>query len=397
MNLAGGYRAQGNSYRIAIDWRVWASGCARAALLLCAFAAPHAARADGPDAPAILKRTAAAYQNLKSYRATITLQTVDGTNVAESHFTETGKGASFACADDDAAGLVRFSDGQSLLTLDRKTNEYTEGPVVTSSGLNPQSMIGQFAQIDQNVKDASVDGEELYGVNGSQVKVYVVEVARTAWPAASPAGAESVIYSIDENTLEVYKALTYTHGATQVALYSIEQRNQPVTGSGIVYGIPSSAKQVSSLPAETIAYKSMIGIEAPDFTLKDPSGKTYSLHDVRGRVLVIDFVASWCPTCLAQTPYIQQVFNLYPEKDLEVYGLDVGEDAKEVADLGFASAFSFPLLMGTEPGVTAKYFVDDYPTTYVIGRDGKIVFKATGTDNPGGFLAAVKAAVARKP
>ena len=362
------------------------------ALLLCFLCAPRASRAAGTDAATILKQTAAMYQNLKSYQASIIIQDINGTNVAERHFAETGSGNSFRSEDADVRGFFRISDGHSQWTLNRATNEYTKVPAANGSA----GIIGQLARIDQNVKDASMDDEELYWLNGNPVKVYIVEVTRTSWPADAPSGAQWVTYTIDEQTHEVYKAMTYTNGPVQVALYSLTQRNQPITGNAFAFGAASSAKEVSSLPTEKPNYKSILGMEAPDFTLKNAVGKTYSLHDFKGKVIVIDFVGSWCPPCLAQMPYLQQVNDSYPPADLEVIGLDIGEEPKQVGEFALNSNFTFPMLVGAEPDVTQKYFVGDYPTTYVIDRSGHIVFKSTGTENPGGFLAAVKAAVAKK-
>ena len=360
-------------------------------LFLCVLGAPQISRAAGPDAATILKQTASVYQNLKSYQARIIIQDIDGTQVAERRFTETGSRNSFRAEDGDAHGFLRVSDGHNDWTLNRATNEYTKSPAANAS----VGMIGQLARIDQNVKDASLDDEELYWPNGAPIKVYIVEVTRTSWPADALSGAQWITYTIDEQTHEVYKATTYTNGPVQVAFYSLTQRNQPIADAAFAFDPPPSAKEVSSLPPQTPKFKSILGMEAPDFTLKNTAGKTYSLHDFKGKAVVIDFVGSWCPPCLAQLPYLQQVNDAYPPADLEVIGLDVGEEPKQVGEFALNSNFTFPMLVGAEPDVTQKYFVGDYPTTYVIDRTGHIVFKATGTDNPGGFLAAVRSAVNR--
>ncbi|MGH9572037.1 MAG: redoxin domain-containing protein [Candidatus Acidiferrales bacterium] len=352
---------------------------------------PRTSRAAGPDAGAILKQTAAVYQNLKSYQASIVIQDINGTNVAQGHFTETGSGNSFRSEEADGRGLVQVSDDHTQWIVNRAVNEYTKS---AANGL--AGMIRQLARINENVKDASMDDEELYSLNGSTVKVYIVEVTRTSWPADAPSGAQWVTYTIDEQTHEVCKSMTYTNGLVQVAIYSLTQRNQAVAGNVFAFNAGSSAKEVSSLPAEKPNYKSILGMQAPDFTLKNAAGKTYSLHDFKGKAVVIDFVGSWCPPCVAQMPYLQQVNDAYPPADLEVIGLDIGEEPKQVGEFALNSNFTFPMLVGAEPDVTQKYFVGDYPTTYVIDRSGHIVFKSTGTENPGGFLAAVKAAVAKK-
>jgi peroxiredoxin/outer membrane lipoprotein-sorting protein len=379
------------------EGRLRRGGCATVIALglliyCCGLGAPKSRAADGPDGLAILKQSASAYQGLKSYRADITLQSIDGSNVAERKLTETGSGASLRSEDADPKGRLRVRDGRTEWTLDRATNEYTKTGATNAAA----GMIAQLAQVDQNVKDASMDDEELYWRNGTPVKVYIVEVTRTSWPADAPASAQWVTYTIDEQTHEIYKAMTYTSGATEVALYTLTQRNESVPSAAFAFRPPASAKEVSSLPAEQFRYRSILGMEAPDFSLKTAAGRSYSLHDFRGKAVVIDFVASWCPPCLAQTPYIQQVNDAYSPNDLEVFALDVGESADQTNEFALNSNFTFPVLVGAEPDVTEKYFVGDYPTTYVIDRTGHIVFKATGTDNPGGFLAAVKSAIIGK-
>ncbi|HEY6465756.1 MAG TPA: redoxin domain-containing protein [Candidatus Acidoferrales bacterium] len=346
---------------------------------------------DAPDAKGILSHAAAVYQNLKSYQAKITVQTVDGPKVAEQQFNETGSGNAYRCEESEASGLIFASDGKTDWTLDRGADVYAK----SASGTAP-ACLKQLAGIDQNVKDASVDDQELYWLNGTPVKTYIVEVTRTSWPGDSPAGAQSVTYTIDEQTFNVYKAITYTNAASQVALYTLTQIGEAPAASQFAFTPPASAKEVSSLPTRPLKYSSIVGMQASDFTLKDAAGHTYKLSDFKGKVVVLDFVGSWCPPCLAQMPYLQQENDSFPPSDLEVFGLDIGEDAKQATDFAQNGAYSFPLLLGAEPDVATAYFVADYPTTYIINRQGRIVFKSTGTENPGGFLSAVKAATAEK-
>jgi thiol-disulfide isomerase/thioredoxin len=368
-------------------WPVFAS----MGMLACLTGAGVAHAADAPDAKRVLSHAASVYQNLKSYQAQIRIQTIDGPKIADQRFSETGSGNAYRCEESGTGGLVFLSDGQTDWALDGGANVYTK-----SGAGRAKACIGQLAEIDQNVKDATLDDEELYWLNGMPVKTYVVEVTRTSWPASSPAGAQSVTYTIDEQTFNVYKAITYTNMTSQVALYTFTQGNETTAAGQFAFTPPASAKEVNFLPARPLKYSSIVGMQAPDFSLEDAAGNTHKLSDFKDKVVIVDFVGSWCPPCLAQMPYLQQENDTYPPNDLEVIGLDVGEDAKQVNEFGLNAAYTFPLLLGAEPDVTTAYFVGDYPTTYIISRDGRIVFKATGTQNPGGFLAAVKAAVAQK-
>jgi peroxiredoxin/outer membrane lipoprotein-sorting protein len=353
---------------------------------------PLAARAQAPlpSASDVLRHAAHFYRDLKSYQADIDVQSIAGPRAAQRDYVETGSDSAFRCEEKDSKGILRVSDGTNEWTLDRAAKQYTKAATQDSD-----SLIRSLAQIDQNVKDATLDGEETYGADATAKKVYIVEVARTAWPANAPANAQSVIYTIDEQTYEIYKAVTYRPESSEIAYYSFAQK--PAQASGFAFTAPQGATQVDHLPAQAWEYKSIVGMQAPEFSLKDPTGqRSMKLSDYRGKVVVMAFVGTWCTACGAQLPYLQQVYDANTPADLEAFALDAGDNAKDASDYQANSVISFPMLVGAEPDVTKKYYVDDFPTTYVIGRDGKIVFRATQTENPGGFLAAIKAAVAKK-
>jgi peroxiredoxin len=94
-------------------------------------------------------------------------------------------------------------------------------------------------------------------------------------------------------------------------------------------------------------------------------------------------------------PYLQQINDQYAQRGVVVLGLDSGEDAATVKEYTISTNYTFPLLLGAEPSVTTQYFVDAYPTTLVIDRNGKIIYRAAGTDGPGILLSTVKRAAAR--
>jgi peroxiredoxin/outer membrane lipoprotein-sorting protein len=366
----------------------WASIAAVSAL----FVSPAAVRAQSPSATDVLQRAAATYRNLKSYQARVSLQSVSGGRVAERDFLETGSGAAFRAEEQDPKARIRVSDGTTEWAFDRALNQFAK-----SAPQDSDALVRSLSFIDQNVRQATLDDPESYGAGSAAKKAFIIEVTRTLWPFDASPNAQSVIYTIDASSYEVYKSITYTPDSTEIAYYSLTQKDQAVPPSEFAFSAPQGATQVDRLAAEAWAYKPIVGMQAPDFALKDPTGqRTIRLSNYRGKVVAIAFVGSWCAACSAQLPYVQQVYSANVEIDLEAFALDVGDDPKVASDYDANSVLSFPMLVGAEPDVTKNYFVDDFPTTYVIGRDGKIAFKATGTENPGGFLAAVKAAVARK-
>ena len=135
------------------------------------------------------------------------------------------------------------------------------------------------------------------------------------------------------------------------------------------------------------------GAQAPDFTLQDISGHPIHLRDLRGKVVVLDFLATWCPPCRALMPHLQKMHQDLSGQGLTILGLDVGEDSDEVSGFAKKESYTFRLLLGAEPDVSAKYYVEGYPTTFVVDRNGRITFRAFSEDSAASLRKAVENAL----
>jgi len=362
-------------------------------IIWCALVAPCMALAttrDAPDAAAILKRTAAVYTNLRSYEFRVTVQTIQGSKVGARHLTETGsRPGNYRVQDEDPRGDLRVGDGRTEWVFNPESNEYTKSPL-TAETVTP---ISEFEHIDQHVKRATLAREERLMVNGRPVPIYVVHVIRDRWPAGSLAGTEFAMYRIDQKTFAVHKAITYAKGTTQIVLYSIMKWNEEVPEMLFAFTPPESAHAASSVAARTAESTAIVGSEAPDFTLPDTGGQPINLRGLRGKVVIVDFWATWCPPCREMMPHLQQMHRALADKGLVILGLDVGEDAETVAGFAKRLSYTFPLLLGAEPDVAAKYYVESYPTTFVINRQGRIAFRNLGGGPADGLQSAVESAL----
>jgi thiol-disulfide isomerase/thioredoxin len=260
-------------------------------------------------------------------------------------------------------------------------------------GTDAQTPVSAFAQIDQHVTGASIAREEQFLVDGRPVPIYVVRVSRDRWPQGSPAGAEYAMYRIDKKTFAVYKAITYSKDATQIVLYSVVKWNQPVADALFAFKPPAGARVVSSVSSLEAKSTAMVGTGAPDFTLEDVSGHAVTLRGLLGKVVVVDFWATWCGPCRSQMPHLQAMQKDLADQGLVVLGLDVGEDAATVASFGKEQSYTFTMLLGAEPDVSAKYYVEAYPTTFVVDRLGQVVYRELGGASPDGLRAAVEGAL----
>ena len=119
--------------------------------------------------------------------------------------------------------------------------------------------------------------------------------------------------------------------------------------------------------------------EAPNFSLRTVEGKTIELQDLQGKVVVINFWASWCPPCRSEIPGLLEVYRKYRPKGLEIVGISLDRDGwKKVSPLVREMNIVYPVVMGDNDVVNAYGGIRAIPTTIIIDRDGKIVDRVVG-------------------
>ena len=117
---------------------------------------------------------------------------------------------------------------------------------------------------------------------------------------------------------------------------------------------------------------------APNFVLPDKNGTLYSLSDFRGKVVVINFWASWCPPCVAEMPSLQRAADKLKKHDISVLGIGVGESRDSVTSFLERMPLQFPLLLDTKTEVMQGWSVPSLPTTIIVDANGKIALLALG-------------------
>ena len=122
-----------------------------------------------------------------------------------------------------------------------------------------------------------------------------------------------------------------------------------------------------------------VGTPAPDWKLTDAAGKTHSLSDYRGRVVVLDFWATWCGPCEALMPRMQKLQDKLGDKGAVVFGVNSWETNDAVAYMK-KKRLSYGLLLKGEE-IAPPYGVINLPVVYVVGTDGKIIYRHEGIDD----------------
>jgi peroxiredoxin len=120
--------------------------------------------------------------------------------------------------------------------------------------------------------------------------------------------------------------------------------------------------------------------KAPDFTLSDVSGKKVTLSELRGKVVVVEFWATWCPPCNDAVPEMNKVYEKYKNKNVHVLAISVdqgGDVASKVHSFVKEHRVNYPVLIDDKK-VDVSYGVGNIPVTFIIDKEGKVVKKHIG-------------------
>jgi peroxiredoxin len=123
------------------------------------------------------------------------------------------------------------------------------------------------------------------------------------------------------------------------------------------------------------------GDTAPEFSVKTESGKTVTAKDFGGKLLLLNFWATWCPPCVQETPSLNELSQNLGSKGLVVLGVSVDKDEKAYRE--FIERFHLGYLTARDPEQTinTKYGTVQYPESYLIDANGKVVEKFVGEEN----------------
>lgn len=111
---------------------------------------------------------------------------------------------------------------------------------------------------------------------------------------------------------------------------------------------------------------------APDFVLKSASGINIRLSELKGRVIMLNFWATWCGPCTEEIPYLNELHEALDPYDFELLGINLDEDQSKAIHLANKLNMNFPILFDTEKIVSKNFSIDAMPTTIIIDRSGNI-------------------------
>ena len=117
---------------------------------------------------------------------------------------------------------------------------------------------------------------------------------------------------------------------------------------------------------------------APDFSLHAMTGPSMRLKDQRGRVVMVNFWATWCAPCQQEMPHLNRLYQKYRSSGFVLLGVNVDDDSSKAADVAAKLGITFPVLLDADKSVSKLYDLSTMPSTVLIDRDGKVRYVHRG-------------------
>ncbi|MFP3867708.1 MAG: TlpA family protein disulfide reductase [Desulfobacteraceae bacterium] len=132
------------------------------------------------------------------------------------------------------------------------------------------------------------------------------------------------------------------------------------------------------------------GKTAPDFTLPDIQGKNYTLSQLKGKVVLLNFFTIWCMPCREEMPDLNAIYKEYQNQGLEILGICLKADPNQLRFFVKQMNLDYPVLNGTDQIDKDYGEITGVPTTFIINKKGDIVHEIVGARDKAEFLRLIK-------
>ena len=300
--------------------------------------------------------------------------------------------------DHPQVGVVRISDGTQSWIYLTSTNQYVRkdgADPIDLSKPNPNG--GMLPVLLMNLRGMATDvdsvrvlADDRVPFDGEDRPCAVVDVKYKP-PVGAPAGVPPAAWrrfwlDMDRDLVLQHRTTTTTHGAdgasleqTETFRYTRIALNQPIEPSLFTFVPPAGANQVQQFGRGGAI--DLSGQTAGDFTLPDLAGRQHSLKDLRGKVVMLDFWATWCGPCRMQMPLVDKLAQEMKEKGLVVFAVNQGESSETARRFFERNKYSTTALLDQKAEVGRRYKVSGIPTLVIIDREGKIAAHYVGLHN----------------
>ena len=242
---------------------------------------------------------------------------------------------------------------------------------LTVTGSEGQKIYDQFMAINTTTQQEAMKLQQEYqAANGDQAKMQAVQEAYAKLMTDAQAKETELIKANPDSYVSTFVIVS---GMGQMEYEQLKERYN-LLGEKAKAGAQGKAIAAQIAKLESTA----IGQIAPNFTITTPEGESISLYDIKGKVKLIDFWASWCGPCRGENPHVVEIYKEYHPKGLEIFGvsLDNNKEAwvKAIADDGLVWKHGSDL-KGWQSAPAQLYSVTGIPHTVLLDENNKIIAK----------------------
>jgi peroxiredoxin len=157
-----------------------------------------------------------------------------------------------------------------------------------------------------------------------------------------------------------------------------ETSSTPSTGSERATALAPSTADVDAALRELDLVKPSRLRGAEDFALPALGGGSFRLSEQRGKIVLVNFWATWCPPCLEEMPAMERLFRKHKDAGFVLVAVSVDADPQKVVPFAAAHKLTFPIVFDTKMAVAEKYGVRALPSSFILGRNGDLAGLALG-------------------
>jgi len=367
-----------------------------ALVVFCCFVVPVEAQ----DARSILEKAAATHRDARSYQLESKIhikmvagseeQIVDATmKLAENRDEEKIR----AEVDAPSMKLTIVSDGDSTWMYIPDMNRYVvhgQGFEMSRLGTLLPDLMKEYGRMDDGVANVTLLRQEEVALRDGNRQAYVLAVEYEPIETSAGTDSKSKTFWIDAERFVVLKEITEADLSesplgrpmtlNETTTLEVVRVEQPLDDALFTFRPPENASLVTAddLLKQSRTSQNPESTPAVDFTLQDLSGETVNLESLRGKVVLVNFWATWCGPCRMEMPVIEQIYKELAGEGLVVLAVNVAEEPDQVRSFLDKNGYTFPVLLDTDGSVATQYGASGIPTSVVINREGLVVRHMVG-------------------
>ena len=382
-------------------------------LLLCilySMRAGHLFSAEPSSPGELLQKVAERYKKLQSYEIhadeQITMsQLGQSRSLGEKLFLAVGKDGMFRVEQNTGDRVeMRVSDGKiswKALPKQKLWSKMEVAQIADADGddettedsapqdlfsLTQQTLVTRYTAVGRYAAVATLEKSEKVKFNGNKVECYVVRI---------PTNASNTRVYIAKDAMLVLRQVerqSLKNGAMAEINIDFKQISEGMPAAELFEFQPASgSREVADVSLPSEANASWVGRKAADFTLKTVDGAPVHLADLKGKVVLLDFWATWCPPCRHELPTIEALSRKYSGRNVVVFGVN-DEEMRTVKNFLAKNHPDLATLHDPDRKVHKLYGCRAIPTVLVIDTGGKVVAHFVGERPEGELVAALKQA-----